>query len=134
MNPSGAAFSRKKPSSALARLDSWAERIGLRYYSFVNVSHDSGHIPAKCDHSIKKHARFDPGDMAFLEDCIRGEYHAVVALGGIPHEALDRLEIEHFRLPHPSGRNRVLNDKSYVYGCLDDLARYIEEQVGRPFE
>lgn len=42
----------------------------------------------------------------------------VVALGVYAHEALTRCSVEHFTLPHPSSRNRKLNDKEWVQAQL----------------
>lgn len=45
----------------------------------------------------------------------------VVALGRNASKRLRKLKINHFNLPHPSGRNRKLNDVEYVARCLGDL-------------
>jgi uracil-DNA glycosylase len=37
-----------------------------------------------------------------------------IALGNNAHKVLEELGIPHFKLPHPSGRNRQLNNKSFV--------------------
>lgn len=38
----------------------------------------------------------------------------IIALGNIPSKILKAAGIPHFKLPHPSGRNRLLNNKSWV--------------------
>jgi hypothetical protein len=47
----------------------------------------------------------------------------VIALG---KEAEKRC-VCHFVLPHPSGRNRKLNDKEYIDKCLANIKRWINE-------
>jgi hypothetical protein len=56
--------------------------------------------------------------------CSEG-YDKVVALGNFPSRALDMISISHFKLPHPSGLNRLLNNKQYELGELDACAKYI---------
>ena len=60
-----------------------------------------------------------------LSDDLRG-MHRVVALGATAEDALDRLGIKHFKLPHPSPRNRVLNDPDLVERLLAECKAYLE--------
>jgi uracil-DNA glycosylase len=48
----------------------------------------------------------------------------IVALGNNASKALGK--IPHFKLPHPSGRNRQINDKSYIEARLAECKKYIE--------
>ncbi len=48
----------------------------------------------------------------------------VVALGNTAAKALDYLKIPHLKMPHPSGRNRLLNDPKYVEGKIKELEAY----------
>lgn len=43
----------------------------------------------------------------------------VVALGNKASQRLTKYGIEHYKMDHPSGRNRKLNDKTYVQTRLD---------------
>lgn len=49
----------------------------------------------------------------------------VVALGENAHKRLKANKVKHFKLPHPSGLNRTLNDKEYVDKCLKECYTYI---------
>lgn len=49
----------------------------------------------------------------------------VVALGREAHIALQNIGVGHCALPHPSGRNRWLNDKESVRKCLETCKAYI---------
>lgn len=52
-------------------------------------------------------------------------YERVVALGNTASNALERLGVPHFRLPHPSPRNRVLNDQLHVEAILAECKKFI---------
>lgn len=49
-----------------------------------------------------------------------------IALGDNASKALKG--IEHFKLPHPSGRNRQINNKSFIDKKLKECQKYIEER------
>lgn len=108
-NPAGP--SGKSPS--IRRLESWATTLGLRHYSFTNVGHSPGD-------------KFKP-NLKFLEGCC-DHGQDVVALGGVASAALRRIGVPHFRLPHPSGLNRQLNDADYVRDVLSRCGDYIRRR------
>lgn len=49
-----------------------------------------------------------------------------IALGNEASRRLDKLGIEHFKLPHPSPRNRLLNDKDFIDSELKKCHSYLE--------
>lgn len=51
----------------------------------------------------------------------------VVALGQNASKYLTKLNIKHFKLPHPSLRNRKLNDKKYIINELKNCKSWIEK-------
>lgn len=55
---------------------------------------------------------------------------AVVALGKTAADALRRLGAGFFEMPHPSGRNRLLNDRSYERMMVRDCKRWLEQAEG----
>ena len=48
----------------------------------------------------------------------------IVALGKTAAKALDLLKLDHFKMFHPSGRNRVLNDKALVEKKISEMVAY----------
>ena len=53
------------------------------------------------------------------------DYDGIVAVGAMVRDALKKLNIDHFYMPHPSGRNYLLNDPEYVDNKLNELREYI---------
>lgn len=50
----------------------------------------------------------------------------IIALGNKASERLNKMQVSHFKLPHPSGRNRQINDKAYIVNKLDECKKYLE--------
>ena len=55
--------------------------------------------------------------------------HLFVALGNNASERLSDMDIEHFKLPHPSPRNRKLNDQKFIDSELEKCYRYIKDRT-----
>jgi len=96
------------------RLNKWAYLLKIDTYSFVNCVSFMG----KC---TIKDADFD-----LLNGCAK-EYKKVIALGSFASRCLECINITHFKLPHPSPRNRMMNDKVKVNLLLEDCRRYLDE-------
>jgi uracil-DNA glycosylase len=62
------------------------------------------------------------------DDETRIRRHTYVALGNEASKELERLNIQHFKLPHPSGRNRLLNNKKFIDSELEKCKNYIKEK------
>lgn len=50
----------------------------------------------------------------------------VIALGVEASNYLNSRDKAHFKLPHPSGLNRVLNDKEYIAHVIGECKRYTD--------
>jgi hypothetical protein len=55
------------------------------------------------------------------------EESIIVALGLVASRELNRRNLKHMRLPHPSGRNRQLNNKNWLNEQLVECKQYIEK-------
>jgi hypothetical protein len=49
--------------------------------------------------------------------------HIFIALGNNASRALSY--IPHFKLPHPSGKNRQINDKAFIYNKLQECRAWL---------
>lgn len=87
--------------------------VGVGTHTFVNVSPLAGHF------------KNSDVDVAFLWEILVG-YGKVIALGGIASRVLTKMGVAHFRMPHPSGRNRQLNDRSFERKKLRELRKWLD--------
>ena len=55
--------------------------------------------------------------------------HKIIALGNTAAKALTLLHIDFYAMPHPSGRNRLLNDEEYVTEKLRGLKEFLESPI-----
>ena len=106
LDPGPKAYSSKR--GTMSTLDDWCQRMHVTQYSFFNIREDKG-VPIDW--------------MWVATTALQSEIH--VALGNEASAALTALKVPHFKLPHPSGLNRKLNDKAYVDRVLRDCATYI---------
>lgn len=110
MQPSGAAYRR---NCTLDRFGAWVDTLGLRFVSFHNAIIDPN-LPQ----------RMSSVDYELLRESVHN-YSYVVALGNLASTALKRINVDHFKMPHPSPLNRLLNDRSYERNKLQELRSYI---------
>ena len=86
------------------RLVSWIKQLPIDFYVCVNS--------------------FSEGDTHKIQ-ALKNDGFKVIALGNKASNRLSALKIQHYKLPHPSGLNRKLNDKQYMalelLGCMNYL-------------
>jgi len=111
INPSNGPAHQQSPT--IKRLNRWMDRLGVNYYAFTNVIHQTG--PYK-QSMVDKEALL----------CYIKNYNKVIALGPFVSKTLNRLGIEHYVLPHPSPLNRQLNDPEFEVMKLTECKRYME--------
>lgn len=95
----------------------WIAYLDVHKYEFINASNEffaNGKVKVTGD------------DYARLYIALKKE-SKVVALGKIASDALTKLKIKHFRLPHPSPRNRQLNNPIFIDRELAKCKRFLEE-------
>ncbi len=92
--------------------------LGVDHFGFVNCYHVEGHWD---------HKRVD---RAFLHRCIVEHEGPILALGGHVSAELKRMKVGHHRMPHPSYRNRVLNDHSAERDAINSARNYLERDHG----
>ena len=116
MNPSSyMAKGNHRKNHTFDRLYRWSSELGLPIFSFSNVFHSPGSVHIK---SV---------DINMIKQLVDG-YDKVLALGNLVSTVLDKIGTPHFKLPHPSPRNRLLNDKDYERHVLNACKAYLESK------
>ena len=116
MNPSTyVTKSKNRKNHTFDRLYKWSSEMGLPIFSFSNVFHQSGHV------------HINQVDINMIRQLVDG-YDRVLALGNLVSTVLNKINVDHFKLPHPSPRNRLLNDKDYEHSVLRACKQYVESK------
>lgn len=87
----------------------WIDKLAVKNYILLNSHSDEDKIKLK-------------------EACSQKAYKCM-ALGNNASKVLENLKIEHLKLPHPSPRNRLLNNKSFIDSELEKCNNYINKGV-----
>lgn len=111
MNPSTKPTMNKQ-NATFKKLISWMDVVGVHYFSFCNTFDDT---------SEAKHNKVNYERLCTLSK----EYDKILALGNFVSESLNKIDVVHFKLPHPSPRNRLLNDKTYEKKILLKCREYL---------
>lgn len=102
-----------KRNATFKKLESWMDKLKIKHFSFVNT------FDHPADPSMKK---VDYHRLSSLCD----EYVHVIALGGFVSNVLDKIGVDHCKMPHPSPLNRQLNDKAYEKQVLKQCKEYLK--------
>lgn len=92
---------KTKNNPTIRNLHRWLDFMDIKTVSFTNIS--------------------DPEWMS-----IANKYDIIIALGRKASDELEKYGIIHFMLPHPSPRNRQLNNKSFIEEQLTSCKAYME--------
>jgi len=115
MNPSKVKVSKSK-GSAYKRFHTWLDFLEIERVSFTNLSFDENWD-----------FKFQTFDHNLLCTSLEG-YDKIVTWGTMVSNYIRRLGFDnHFVLPHPSPRNRKLNDHKYVHHTLEQCRKYLDE-------
>jgi uracil-DNA glycosylase len=107
--------SKTKPfkNGTFARLKHWMDGIGIYEWSFHNI------IPNKINSTDMNDV-----DVDALKAATKGK-KVIIALGGFVSKACAKHKVAHYKIDHPSPRNRNLNDPEYEIKMLLDLKEHI---------
>ena len=57
------------------------------------------------------------------------DYSKIIALGNFVSDALNTISVPHFKLPHLSPRNRLLNDREFEKFVVGQCKTYLTERI-----
>ena len=112
MNP-GPPSKNPNRSKSLEKLYHWMSELDVSIFSFCNTFEDCGK------------AELSKVDLKRLCTLTSG-YDKIIALGGFVSDVLKKIEVDHFKLPHPSPLNRLLNDKQFERKVLQECKVYLK--------
>ena len=115
MNPSTKPTLKGKPNATFRKLEGWMDQLNVHHFSFCNTFDDP---------SEAKLSKVD-----FQRLCtLTKDYDKIIALGGFVSGSLNKIDVSHFKLPHPSPRNRLLNDKAYEKNIIKQCRDYLNDR------
>lgn len=97
------------------RLQRWCDSVGLKAFDFHNVIPD-----------VANGSKLDQVNHEQLFQKVKGK-SKVIALGGFVSKVCYKYSISHYKIDHPSPRNRNFNDPSYEVQMLYGLRKYIND-------
>lgn len=97
------------------RLQKWCDHVGLEAFDFHNV------IP-----NIANGSTINQVDVESLLEKVQGKVK-IIALGGFVSKVCYKYGISHYKIDHPSPRNRNLNDPDYERMMLENLRKYLND-------
>lgn len=121
-NPSRQNDSTKLPfkgTKSGKRLNQWIEFLEVGTCGMANVTES-----ITPDNRAPKVSEFE---LEKLEKALQG-FNVIIALGNVASKALTKLNVKHFKLPHPSPRNRMLNNKEFIKRQLKECKKYIKKE------
>ena len=113
MCPSNKPTLGNKQNATFKKLEKWMDALDVKHFSFINTF-DYTATPTLSKVDYKR-----------LSTATK-EYDNILALGGFVSLALERIGVDHFKMPHPSPLNRLLNDKKYEKQVLKHCKEYLK--------
>jgi len=103
-------------TGTIAKLFRWMDGCGEKNFSFMNLMLETDQKDPRQEDLYR-----------VAEVCNLAPNNKVIALGNKVSSALSKLGIHHFKLPHPSGKNRSLNDKEFEKNIILKCEEYLND-------
>lgn len=107
----------KNMGHSMRNLYRWLDYLNVEVVSFTNVS-----LFKTFNNRVLHKNQYE---LDRLDDEV-SSYNKIVALGNTASKALELINKDHFKLPHPSPRNRQLNNLQFINCKLDSCLKYIK--------
>ena len=117
-NPKKNGYSVLQDAKCRARFVEWTIYLGIPNASgIVNASQSAG---------VSKFSENDELELRLQH--FKYEPDKIIAFGNFASSCLNKMDIEHFKMPHPSGRNRQLNNRKWVNRKLKECKEWLEKK------
>jgi len=105
----------------------WLNSMNLSIYDcmFINAANKYGKISLKDVNTKQLFGLLEDSNISHKVACL-GNYAEKAVLKSIKGKTISGI-IETFKLPHPSPRNRALNDKEWVRQKLKECKEFLEK-------
>ena len=110
-NPSA---QKPRKNSTFDRLDQWCKEMKVNDFDFIN-----------CIDSVGDYKKLNINKTNIVNSTRNRK--KIIALGNFSSETLTKLGIDHFKMPHPSPRNRKLNDKEFEKKMINECKSYLNK-------
>lgn len=94
-----------------ASLNQWIDLLRIRDTNIITISNS------------------DTQDQLEVIEYYHSKGAKIIALGNKAAGRLTKLNIQYFKLPHPSPRNRQLNDPTYIINKLEICKAFIDSRT-----
>jgi hypothetical protein len=102
-------------SPTLKRVRYWMDSVGIKEYGFTNL----------VDYKAPK-LKLSEIDVEEVANKLKGYSH-IIALGNLPSTFLEKNLVPHLKVPHPSGLNRIWNDKSVEPQVIENIRGFTKQ-------
>jgi hypothetical protein len=111
-------------SPTIKRITKWSDQAGLKEWTWTNlIDFKSSKLKLKKEKVIAfpdyLPKEFGPVEVDF--DIKRIEGYKVIALGNLVAKYFEIKNIEHLKVPHPSGLNRMWNDPELEPKVIEEI-------------
>ena len=102
-------------SPTIKKIIKWSEQAGLKSWSWTNLI------------DFKMTGNFSLSEVNDKSILKQVEGHKVIALGNQVSDYFEKRNIEHLKVPHPSGLNRMWNDPELEPKVIEKIKRFTNE-------
>jgi hypothetical protein len=96
-------------SPSLKTIQTWMSSLGIEKWSFYNLYLTPDRSKCNVVEIIK----------------MAKDYDRIICLGAEASKILYRYDVDHYLMPHPSPRNRMMNDKILIKNAIEGCSLYL---------
>jgi uracil-DNA glycosylase len=110
-----------KGTKSAAVIKEWVSKLGFDFSKVFLTNAYPHPTPKNKAPASREFKKYSP---QLFQVC---QGHLAIALGEVASAALNLAKVPHLSLPHPSGRNRKLNDPKYLEKKIKDVKKQLKK-------